>query len=258
MKRTLTQILAIAILSLNACIKPPNPNAGNDICNGIKAMHISSNSPIEQGQTLTISVPDLGPDVQYLWSGQGSSQYNDPKISFGLASLKMRGWYFLRETNLDGSCTKTDSVLVNITIPKGNPGCNISKNTVDYNNLPSDIFSGFYKSVPAFGSSITMAGNTIGADLTLFFNPYWKDKEPEDGVYITTNDDSFMNSDLDLNTVFISTTKMNIYMTCAADQKVHISHVNGKLQAQFCSVPMSGSNGQFTVHTLASGNLVAD
>jgi hypothetical protein len=57
------------------------------------------------------------------------------------------------------------------------------------------------------------------------------------------------------NKVYFTADINNILFTATADQKVYVSHINGKLQVRFCPLAMPGYSGdRYTTYSF--GNIV--
>lgn len=148
---------------------------------------------------------------------------------------------------------RIDSVYVDINLTQGSPPCSVSNNTCTFNNMGNDSYSSIQKLYDPTTQFLTLQGRGTNT-LDINFHHYWKSREPEDGIYETINVPSFGIGG-NYNKVFISTIKSNVHFASQENQKVYVSHVNGKLQVRFCSISMGGYNGiSFT--TVASGNLI--
>lgn len=108
---------------------------------------------------------------------------------------------------------------------------------------------------PTYSLKALLATSTSFAGLNVYFHPYFRHVEPEDGIYETVSTPFFSQSDYNNNKVCITTTKSNIYWTSIAGQMVHVSHEGAKLQVRFCNLQMGGNNAQ-SYKTSASGNLI--
>jgi len=244
-----------AILVLGSCKKVSDPNDPSDptYCDALNNIHITATTSLQIGQTIKLSVPEIGGYRIYSWIGPNNytNQYPDDSITY--ASLKHEGWYYLNVTKPDCN-TKFDSVYVDILLNQGTPACNIAANACTFSNLFDDNFTSVHRSLdPGYGVLTIAAYGT--ADMKVLFHPQWNSREPEDGIYNTINVPTFDQVDGNYNKVFISTVKQGIYFASHPDQQVYVSHLNGKLQVRFCALAMSGSNGT-TYNTAASGNLV--
>ena len=91
-------------------------------------------------------------------------------------------------------------------------------------------------------------------DLNIYFNLYWNTKEPEDGEYEVT-DELSLRDNFPYN-VHITSSYSNILFRSSSG-KLYITHVNGKIQAKFCGINLSGTNGSTSFKTTATGTITA-
>lgn len=248
-----------ASLVLCSCTKEDNSGGSQDnntnaTCVNIKNMKITATTPVNIGQPIQVNATEVGGYRIYSCFGPNNftSQYPDNQITTS-AELKHEGWYYVHVSSPD--CTsRTDSVYIDVKLLQGTPSCTAAANTTTYSNLFDDSYSSVKKRIDA-GTSLLMLDAYLPSNMQVFFHPYWRTKEPEDGIYTTVNTQTFDQFDYNYNKVFISTTKSSIYWSSQASQTVYISHTGGKLQVRFCSLKLSGYNGTSYV-TSASGNLV--
>jgi hypothetical protein len=251
MKTTIYTVFLIAAAGLTACTKT---SSEVKTCERIKSATVFSNSPVTVGQKLVIGTQEIGDNVFYKWSGPNNFDFQSAKDSIMEAQLANEGWYYMYVFNPDGSCSKSDSTFVDVVLQKGAAPCSITANTTEYNNQATDTYTYIKKYIDPSYSQKVLAASGSFTNLTIFFHGYWRNTEPEDGIYNTYNNPLFDQSDLGYNQVFITTTKSSIYWSSHTGQKVYVSHVGGKLQVKFCAITMSGSNGQ-SYTTIASGNV---
>lgn len=240
------------LVILSSCTKSSDINDDvEDQCAAIKGVKLTTNSPVMIGEELKVNATEVGGYRIYHWSGPNFFQSQDPANSM-TATMAMEGWYYLALTNPDCP-TKNDSIYVDIKLKPGTAPCTVANNTAIYSNLGSDNFSLVSKVVDASTNFLKLRGTGSGAELQVFFHPYWRDHEPEDGMYKTTNNPLFSdNNNGNFNKVFISTVKSSIYWSNHDFQDVYVSHVNGKLRVQFCNVTLSGTNGANSYTTIVS------
>ena len=252
--------IAIAVF-LGSCTKEDNSgdaqgnnNSSNPTCVNIKNMKITATTPVNIGQPIQVNATEVGGYRIYSCFGPNNftSQYPDNQITT-TAELKHEGWYYVHVSSPD--CTsRTDSVYIDVKLLQGTPSCTVTANTAIYSNLFDDSYTSVKKHIDA-GTSLLMLDAYLPSNMQVFFHPYWRTKEPEDGIYTTVNTQTFDQFDYNYNKVFISTTKSSIYWSSQASQTVYVSHTGGKLQVRFCSLKLSGYNGTSYV-TSASGNLL--
>lgn len=229
--------LFILLMSCNR--QPTDEELDEATCENIRNATLTSNSPVTTGNTITFSAPEVGGYRMYHWTGPNlfTSQYADNTID--PAELHHEGWYYLHLSN--SSCeAKFDSIYIDVKLAQATPPCNAPNNTAEYSNLFDDTFSNVRKRTDATTSRKILIGTGSGSDLTVYFHQYWDNKEPEDGLYKTTNVLSFSGK---YNQVYVSTVKQSIFFSSHESQNVYVSHVNGKLKVQLCNLPMGGYNG---------------
>lgn len=237
-----------------ACSKN-SETVNGDPCKIMENFKISTNSPLTIGETLTLNVPEIGGYRIYSWYGPNhfTSQYTENSITY--VNLENEGWYYATVTNDECGAT-TDSVYIDVKLVQGSPSCTLANNTTSYSNLNDDSFTSVQKHIESTLSLLSLEGSGgLYSKLTIYFHPFWRDAEPEDGIYYTTNVPLFDQVDMNYNKVFVTTTKESIYWASAEGQKVYISHVGSKLQVRFCDLTMGGNNGN-SYTTVASANIV--
>ena len=241
--------LLIAIVLLNSCEK----NTNN--CPQINAARALSNSPITVGQTLKIWTREID-GTTYQWNGAYgfTSQYAADSITN--AQVNNSGWYYLYVNSLDdNNCTKHDSVYVDVRLQQDTAPCIVTANSIAYNNMADMSFTAVYKNIESTYSLKSLHASSWSGDVNIYFAPYWRDIEPQDGIYTSYNSPSFDPVDPIFNKITITTITNGIYWASWPNQPIYVSHVNGKLKVSFCNLQMSGSNGtSFT--TLADGNII--
>lgn len=247
-----TAYIIILLILFSSCIK-----IGSDltICDDIKNVTAIANPiSVNIGGTINLSTSNNGIDAFFEWR---SSNFSSPLFgatqTISSAKISDRGWYYLRIFNSQCSDPKIDSVFVSVKLPQGTPACTISNNNINYSNMSNDVFGNIFKNIDATFSLLRLSGSSSGADIAIYFHPFWKlNNEPEDGIYYTTNLPSFSG---DFNKVYIRAIKNSIAWSSHESQTVYVSHVGGKLQVKFCNLQMGGSNGtSFT--TTVNGNIL--
>jgi len=246
--------LFAAICCLSNCKKLQTQDQKDAIaCQNMSHIKIKANSPVSIGETIDFNVFEAGDNVFYNWIGPDNLHEQFHSFSIGNASLKNEGWYYLSASN--NACdTKFDSVYIDVQLQQGTPSCSVASNTTNYSLLASDSYSYVRKEIESTYSLMSLSGSGNG-NLTVYFHPYWRTKEPEDGIYTTTNVPLFDQVDNDYNKLFISTVNSSIFWSCYENQQVYVSHVGGKLQVRFCNLNMGGYNGN-SYSTTASGNII--
>ena len=241
--------LLSAIVFFYSCEKYSNN------CTQISAARARSNSPLIVGQTLNIWTGEID-GTTYQWFGPNgfTSQYATESITN--VQMNNGGWYYLIVNSLDdNNCSKRDSVYVDVRLQQDTAPCSISTNTIMYNNMADMSFGSVFKNIESTYSLKSLHSSSISGDVNIYFAPYWRDVEPQDGVYTSYNSPAFDPVDPIFNKVTITATTNGIYWASQPDQTVYVSHVNGKLKVSFCNLQMSGSNGSsFT--TIADGNII--
>ena len=240
----------LAIVLFVSCDKINGNNA--DECDNIKQVRIDATTDLDYGQTLKLLLPDLGINTYYSWTGPANFNWTGKKYE-GTATLKNRGMYYLNISNVDCE-SKNDSVYIKVKLPQGVAPCTPTLNVATYNNLANDSYTTIVKGIESSYNQFALSCSGVG-NLRVLFHQEWKTKEPEDGIYTTISSPSFGQIDYEYNKVFVTTTKSSIFWSSQPDQKVYVSHVNGKLQIKFCDLIMSGSNGT-SYTTKISTNIV--
>lgn len=249
-------VIICTSLLLSACGKDPDTAADAITCTNIQSLQIVDTITANIGSPLQINIPEVGGYRLYKLTGPDNFSSQNPTNSVASnAELKHEGIYYVSISN--PTCgIKTDSIYVDVKLLQGNPSCSVGVNKVTYSNLFDDAFTSVTKTIDPLLSQLVIDASIFGS-MKVHFHPYWRQKEPEDGIYTTINTPVFPQFDYNYNKVFITTTKSSINWSSQANQTVYINHVNGKLQVRFCGLLMSGYNGtSFT--TSASGNLVVN
>ena len=92
---------------------------------------------------------------------------------------------------------------------------------------------------PTFNAMGVYGGDAFGyPSLRVLFNSYNGNAEPLDGVYMTTDQLTF-DVTQEYNTVSVSFIYQGVFFHCQPDQKLYVSHVNGKIQISFCNMKFS-------------------
>ena len=247
----------ISLILISSCKKTPTED--EQTCTNIQNATIISNSPVTVGGTVTFSTQEVGGYRIYSWHGPHNYENQYPDNSITGAQFENEGWYYLDLYSLGSTgCQKIDSVYIDMLLEQGTAPCSVTNNTAEYNNLPNDSYINVSKIIDPNFSQKTLEADGFGAgfpNMKVYFHTHWRDFEPEDGIYYTTNTPVFDQVDYNYNKVFITTTKSSIYWASHEGQLVYVSHVGSKLQVKFCNLNMSGSNGMsFT--TVVNGNIL--
>ncbi|RYY60688.1 MAG: hypothetical protein EOO05_09000 [Chitinophagaceae bacterium] len=225
-----------SIVSLTACEK----NNG-DSCPSSITVSTDVESP-KVGSTATISVTRQGENDVYHWDGPGLHELNqqDKLVLYDL-KVSQRGWYYCTADNIDCNTSNTDSVYLNVQLFQETAACSPPENTATGNAIPDVTFSSVTKGLDPTWNGISLEGRgEFGyPPFEVLFNSYNGNKEPEDGVYITKNIQSFSPFD-EPNAISVSFRYQSMYFHSHPDQKVYVSHVNGKLKAVFCDMSFGG------------------
>ncbi|TCJ17445.1 hypothetical protein EPD60_04440 [Flaviaesturariibacter flavus] len=257
-------LLAIPVVTFFvSCSKPAVSNdddepasTGSRVCDSLRANRITGNNNALVGDYVTLRIREqiFANDFVYInWWGPGNySDQGHSSISFSNVNLGTSGWYHVRLSSMNQGCEKEDSVYVNVGLPQGTPSCNLALNTISYSNMGTAPITTVTKTFNSLNLRVLRAGSSSGS-IELQFHPYFRDKEPIDGIYeVSTNP---AQNDFLANSIYISSVAQSIFFQGNNEQqKIYISHVNGKLQAQFCNIAMSGSNG-WSWTTAVSGTL---
>jgi hypothetical protein len=172
-------------------------------CANISNITITSNSPVNIGDPIKFSVPEVGGYRIYNWNGTNNFQDQYPDHIIDYAELKHEGWYYGSVSN--NSCeTKIDSVYSDVKLLQGTPACNVTTNAATYSNLADDTYNYRRKGIESTYRLLSLEGSGNG-NLTVYFHPEWRTKEPEDGIYTTTNVPLFDQVDYVLNSASLKT-----------------------------------------------------
>jgi hypothetical protein len=236
-------LLFIAIItSSTSCIKSLTDD-DDENCAAIHHVTITANGPVTMGNDIMVSAVEVPGSAYYSWSGPNNFQDYSPSFTME-SKLSNEGWYYLSVSN--SACpTKYDSVYIDVKLKQGTAPCTISNNTADYSTLSDDLFTQVRRKIdPSLNLfKLEASGGASSGDLEIFFHPYWRNREPEDGIYKTTNTPTLSTSDGNYNKVFISTVKSSIYWSSNDDYDVYVSHIGNKLQVRLCNVRLGGYNG---------------
>jgi hypothetical protein len=207
------------------------------------------------GDTLRIYANEL--NLNYQWTGPGNftSESTNNSIAIPGIQLKQSGWYYCTAF-LSGCKTYTDSVYIRVRYAQGTPSCSLANNQILNTAGVADFNGGLVlKSYNLSWNAIMLDASDAGGSMEydFIFNSFNGNTEPQDGIYITTNQPIF-DSDVDDNAICMTLIYGMFYFTSNSGQKVYVSHVNGKLRIAFCSLKADDSSG---VNGLFTGELTA-
>jgi hypothetical protein len=244
------------ILLLNGCAKKSNPE---DNCAQIPKVKITGAKATTYyvGDTIQLGT-NMTPLGLYSWVTTNSLNAisNTDGVFIPSCTKYDEGWYYLSVSYPD-CASHVDSVYITVTNKVVAAPCNPSNNTISFSgSFPSTSFGSCnLRTDPSTGLKDLSANTSSGyPTFDILFNPYWTNREPEDGAYNISATPTFDQNDL--YTVYISSIWSNIYLV-AGPGKVYVSHAGGKLQVTFCSIPVSGSLGGPNYTANASGMLTA-
>lgn len=202
---------------------------------------------IHAGDDVTIYASD--PYAIYRWAGPNNfflqSPGNDNTLILRNIKVTQSGWY--HATASGPQCNPaSDSIYVNVRYPQGTAPCvladNSVKNTAGLPGLSNYIVTKQYDATTQ-GIAVEAFYNLAAPVYYFYFNSRNGNTEPKDGIYNTKNIYVFDDDD-DANTVNVACLAGIFYFNSNMYQKVYVSHVNGKLRINFCSLQMSdGDNG---------------
>ena len=254
-KNYISVAIACALIgSLVISCKKSNPE---DNCAQILQVKITgARTSYYTGDTISLGT-SLLPDGLYIWNQSNvmNAISNGPTVFIPSCTKYDEGWYYLAVSYPD-CASHFDSVYIKVTNKPAVAPCTPANNTVTFSSIPSIAFSSASWQIdPSWNFKDLSGYQSYGyPDINIYFHPYWNNKEPEDGEYTVGNMASF--SDNDLYKIAMTSLYSSVYFE-AGPGKAYVSHVGGKIQVTFCSVPFSGDLGNQAYTTSASGRLTA-
>jgi hypothetical protein len=248
-------LLSGLIIFLYSCQKQTSQS---DNCNEIQQVRIVTNEKeLFVGDDLHLTVNQLPTIALFGWthSQMPNELSSGPELHFTNIEKKHEGWYYL-SVSYPECTTHFDSIYITVKNKPGTAPCTPANNTVTFSSIPDlDPASVSWRFDNSWNRKSLVARGPFGyPDLDIYFNAYWNTREPEDGEYNVVSMSA--TGGYPPYTVFISATYTSIYFQSSAG-KVYVSHQNDKIQATFCNVELSGSNGGPSYKTTASGKLTA-
>lgn len=192
------------------------------------------------GDDVVISAPDPGTtNVVYQWNGPGTNLTNQSStLDLNDIKLSQSGIYYCNLGNTDCNTSLGDSIVINVQLKQETPPCNITNNTVTASSIPGTTFGSVTKSYGGTWNTMNLDASAASfgyPSYTVLFNSYNGNVEPRDGVYTTANVAVFSPLQ-EPNEISISFIYASNYFHCRPGNKVYVSHVNGKLQVNFCNL----------------------
>lgn len=252
-------ISAMLLTSLNSCVKKVNiPVDKKFDCGKIADAKITgAKSLYHVGDTIDLKSSKTASEAYYSWhSSSALNEFSNRENVFIYNCTKYNeGWYYLMVGNSECS-PQYDSVYIKVINKVVAPPCNPANNTVSFSSIPDISFSSASWILdPSWNCRVLRGYQSPGyPDLKIYFHPYWNTREPEDGAYDMASTLTF--PDNNLYTVFVASLYSGIYFQ-PHPGKVYVTHVNGKIQATFCNLTLSGSLGGPSYTETASGRLTA-
>jgi len=192
----------------------------------------------------TIYIYANHPGLLYNWSGPNNQQYgvlgNDNYITIDNIKINQSGWYSCG-ASVPGCNPHSDSVYIRVQYPQGKPACTLTNNLITNTAGLPDVNATYVRKGydAAEGSIKVSVGGGYGYPEYYFtFNSYNGNVEPKDGVYYTKSIDVFDGQD-DANAIAMSATYFYDFNS-EDNQKIYVSHVNGKLRIAFCGIRADG------------------
>jgi hypothetical protein len=207
----------------------------------------TSNASPTIGDEFKITADKESDNDLFFWSGPGYSETtNSNEVIISDAKYSNRGWYYCTKSNAECNTTTQDSIFIDLKLSQETVPCSLTNNFFSSSNLVSDItLTPVTKHMDAtFNGMGVYGGDAYGRpSLRVLFNSYNGNVEPLDGVYFTTDDLVFDVTD-EYNLVSVSFLYNSDFFHCHPNQKLYVSHVNGKIQVSFCD--MVFSDGTYT------------
>lgn len=228
--------IVLLLISFASCKK----NSTND-CQTSMKLNASNASPAI-GDPFIITAPKDNDNDIYYWFGPGYSEStNSNTVNINEAKYSNRGWYYCSKANSECNKTIKDSIFIDVKLSQETPPCTVTNNFFSSSNLVSDITltSVTQHMDPTFNAMGVYGGNAFGyPSLRVLFNSYNGNTEPVDGVYLT-NDRLTFDVTQEYNLVSVSFIYSGLFFHCRPNQKIYVSHVNGKIQVTFCDMVFS-------------------
>ena len=227
-----------ATVSLSSCIKV----GGKDDCPTPDPVDITTNSPVQEGWSLSLDAPELG--YLYKWTGPNNykmeySYYSNTAHSQFKENMTAAdaGIYKLQLVDPNDNCVIYEGTTeVKVVAPAPAP-CTIANNTVTA--TAGGVAGGTY-SVYVFGN--TIAGSNFAYTIEFNFRI-----PPKPGLYKTSG-----TPDKDNEVSLVLNSSPNRFGSMPG-QDVYVIKVGGKLQVSFCSHRLNNPVGSFAIS--ASGKL---
>jgi len=253
MTRHLTLPLALLLFILSVGCK----KSSTDNCAQIPQVKITgAKKSYFVGDTIKLGT-NMTPLGLYSWRTTNSLNEisNTDGVFIPSCTKYDEGWYYLVVSYPD-CATHFDSVYISVINKAATAPCTPTNNTVTFSAIPDITFGSCNWGLDPSWNRMDLSANTSYGypDFNIYFNPYWNNKDPEDGAYNISPSIAFDQNDL--YTVFISSTYESVYFQSGTGQ-VYVSHVGGKLRVTFCSVSFSGDLGGPSNTITASGMLTA-
>jgi hypothetical protein len=232
MKLSLLTAFAAAIL-LSSCEKKPG-------CANSMQLTADNASPSVGSTFVITATQDTDEDV-YQWSGPGYNETNQSNtVTIDNAKLSQSGWYYCNKSSAECGSSLYDSIYIDVQLLQETPSCSPTNNVSISTSIPGTTFTSVIQEMNSTYNAMSLyASGAFGyPSYTILFNSYNGNTEPKDGTYITKNIAVFNVFD-EPNLVNISFIYSSNYYTSTGGQKVHVKHVNGKLQVTFCDVPFA-------------------
>ncbi|MET0637298.1 MAG: hypothetical protein ABWZ25_14810 [Chitinophagaceae bacterium] len=227
-------VLFVSVLSLTfltACEKK------EDSCSNFIEVMADKETPAV-GEDVTLSVSRQSDYDIYQWFGPDLNETTQSEtILLSDIQVSQRGWYYCTSGNTECNTALTDSVYVDVKLLQEPATCSPGNNTMTGSGIPDVVFDRVTKGLdPTWNGIALEARGAFGyPGVEVLFNSYNGNKEPEDGVYITRNIQSFSPLD-EPNSISMSFIYASNYFHCEEGKKVYVKHVNGKLQVTFCDI----------------------
>jgi hypothetical protein len=243
---------ALLLLYITGCKKEP------DNCEEIRNIKIAAiKDTFFVGEDIDLGPVELATVALYIWwHGENPNAINssDPYVHISSCSKADEGWYYLSVSHPDCSSI-VDSVYVTVINKPAQAPCSPAVNSANFSSMPNVNFgSVVYERDPSYNRKSIKGRAAFGyPDIAIYFNNYWDNKEPEDGEYTLEGFPAL--SDFKPYTAYLSSRYSDILFSGSG--KLYVSHINGKLQVQFCDINLLGEYGGIAFRSTATGALKA-